>query len=217
MKLTRCIVASTATASLACSGILYLYAQSGRLHSVPRIVSPVGSTGVRMAKVTPKKAPTLAKPPARKASKVTSKTTLLSRGGSPRDYLTHVPQNNFGQSMARQALSYRGMPYIFGAQSPRRGFDCSGLIYFLLRQRGYNPPRTAAGLASYGRRVSLGHLRTGDILLFSNTYKRGVSHVGVYLGDNKFVHAASTGKGVRVDPLSDSYWASKYHSARRVK
>jgi cell wall-associated NlpC family hydrolase len=156
--------------------------------------------------------------PARITSKVrANQGTLPSRGGSPRDYIAAMPQTSFGQGMANQALSYRGMPYIFGAESPSRGFDCSGLIYFLLRQRGYNPPRTAAGLAYYGTRVSQGSLEPGDILLFANTYKRGVSHAGVYLGNGKFVHAASTGRGVRVDALSTRYWARKYHSARRVK
>lgn len=136
-----------------------------------------------------------------------------SRGGSPRDRQMMAWRNG----VANQALSYRGMPYIFGAASPSRGFDCSGLIYFLLRQRGLNPPRTAAGYRSYGTAVERGHWQTGDLILFANTYKRGISHIGVYLKDNKFIHAASSGKGVRVDSLNTAYYASKYWGARRVK
>ena len=135
------------------------------------------------------------------------------RGGSPRDRMGAA----FGPGVAQQALSYRGMPYVFGSASPRRGFDCSGLVFFLLRQRGYNPPRTAAGYRSYGSPVARGAWQPGDLILFANTYKRGISHIGVYTGNNNFVHAATTGSGVRVDSLTSGYYASKYWGARRVK
>jgi len=140
-----------------------------------------------------------------------------NRGGSPRDYARYMQQkNSFGEGMATQALSYRGMPYIHGAASPRRGFDCSGLVYHLLRQRGYNPPRTAAGLASYGTPVPKDKLLAGDIVLFANTYRRGVSHVGVYCGNGRFVHAANRRAGVRVDALFSGYYGRKYYGARRA-
>ncbi len=138
-----------------------------------------------------------------------------SRGGSPRDYVK-VNKNEFGQGVASQALSYRGRPYIRGAASPSRGFDCSGLVYYLLRQRGLNPPRTAAGLASYGTPVPMGQLQAGDLVLFANTYKRGVSHVGIYTGNNNFVHAATSGTGVRLSSLGEAYYCRKYWGARRV-
>ena len=139
------------------------------------------------------------------------------RGGSARDRFAGARANRFGDGLASQALSYRGMPYIRGAASPNRGFDCSGLIYFLLRQRGYNPPRTAAGYRNYGKAVGRGQWQTGDLILFANTYKRGISHIGIYLGNGKFVHAATSGSGVRVDALSSSYYAKKYWGARRVR
>jgi cell wall-associated NlpC family hydrolase len=154
---------------------------------------------------------------------VTTTTTTFvsgsfSRGGSPRDMARWAMANNrFGDGIAKQALSYRGMPYIRGASSPNRGFDCSGLVYYLLRQRGYNPPRTAAGLTGMGASVSRGALKPGDIVFFANTYKRGVSHVGVYIGKGKFVHAANAGAGVRTDSLNSSYYAGKYWGARRLK
>ncbi len=139
-------------------------------------------------------------------------SVALSRGGSPRDRAALA----WRSGVATQALSYRGMPYRFGAASPSRGFDCSGLIYFLLRQRGLNPPRTAAGYRTYGQAVARGRWQAGDLILFANTYKHGISHIGVYLKDGKFVHAASTGQGVRVDSLQTGYFASKYWGARRV-
>ena len=141
-----------------------------------------------------------------------------SRGGSPRDYARVAKSNNqFGDGMASQALTYRGMPYISGAASPNRGFDCSGLVYYLLRSRGYNPPRTAAGFASYGKSVPRNQLKAGDLVLFANTYKRGVSHIGIYTGNNNFVHAANSRSGVKSDSLSSGYYAKKYYGARRVK
>ena len=149
------------------------------------------------------------------AAATPNRAAAPNRGGSPRDRFKK-PDGDFRENMANQALSYRGRPYVFGASSPGRGFDCSGLIYFLLRQRGYNPPRTAAGYKNYGTAVARGQWKAGDLLLFSNTYKRGISHIGIYLGDNKFVHAASTRQGVRVDSMNTKYYAAKYYSARRV-
>ena len=160
-------------------------------------------------------APKLCAPAAKPAAKAPAQNALNSRGGSPRDYLKG--RNALGEGVATQALSYRGMPYIRGASSSKRGFDCSGLIYFLLRQRGYKPPRTAAELASYGTRVEKKDLQAGDILLFRNTTRRGgISHVGIYIGNGNFVHAANPRRGVRTDSLG-GYYARKYAGARRVK
>lgn len=142
----------------------------------------------------------------------------INRGGSPRDFMNRGAQGSlFGQTFARQALAYRGRPYIMGSASPARGFDCSGLIYFMLRQRGYNPPRTAAGLSHYGISVPRNQLQPGDIILFANTYKRGISHVGIYMGNNNFVHAANPRRGVSTDSLSSRYYSGKYWGARRIK
>lgn len=142
----------------------------------------------------------------------------INRGGSPRDFMNRGTQGSlFGQTFARQALAYRGRPYIMGSASPSRGFDCSGLIYFMLRQRGYNPPRTAAGLSHYGISVPRNQLQPGDIILFANTYKRGISHVGIYMGNNNFVHAANPRRGVSTDSLSSRYYSGKYWGARRIK
>ena len=152
-------------------------------------------------------------------AKKAPKKAAPSRGGSPRDFANgrgNSPKKDLGQSLADQALTYRGTPYRYGSSSPSRGFDCSGLIYFMLRQRGYNPPRTAAGLAKYGKPVKRNELKSGDIVLFANTYKRGVSHVGVYIGNNNFVHAPNSGSSVRVDSLGSSYYSKKYYSARRA-
>jgi cell wall-associated NlpC family hydrolase len=148
--------------------------------------------------------------------KATPKTA--SRGGSPRDVIDWAKASGrlaFGESVAKKALSYRGMPYIYGAESPSRGFDCSGLVSYVLHKKGLNPPRTAAGQSHYGTPVSRSQLKPGDLVFFAGTYKSGVSHVGIYIGNNNFVHAANPSKGVRVDSLSSSYYAKHYHNARR--
>lgn len=154
------------------------------------------------------------------ATKPAQKTTTqkATRGGSPRDVVKWAKDNGrlaFGESVANSALSYRGMPYIFGAQSPSRGFDCSGLVSYVLRKKGLNPPRTSSGQAHYGTKVSRSDLKKGDLVFFAGTYKGGVSHVGIYIGNNNFVHAANPSKGVRVDSLSNSYYAKHYYGARR--
>ncbi len=152
---------------------------------------------------------------------VKAKTPVATRGGSPRDRAplnrSGSPRDRMGTGMASQALSYRGMRYVRGSASPNRGFDCSGLIYYLLRQRGYNPPRMASGYRNWGTSVPRNALQPGDLLLFANTYKRGISHIGVYLGENKFVHAATSRTGVRISSLGEAYYARKYYGARRAK
>ena len=152
-------------------------------------------------------------------AKKAPKKATPSRGGSPRDFANGrgpAAKKALGQAFADQALTYRGTPYHYGASSPSSGFDCSGLIYYTLRQRGYNPPRTAAGLAHYGQPVKRNELKSGDIVLFANTYKRGVSHVGIYVGNNNFVHAPNSNSRVRVDSLGSAYYSKKYYSARRA-
>jgi cell wall-associated NlpC family hydrolase len=72
-------------------------------------------------------------------------------------------------------------------------------------------------MAKIGQKVERGNLKPGDLVLFSNTYRRGISHIGVYIGENKFVHAATSRSGVRVDSLSAAYYSRKYYGARRVQ
>lgn len=179
----------------------------------PVTVAAVTTAKVRSAKVQPQSGPRVL------ASRGGSPMArYVNRGGSPRDYARNPGEGSlFGQTMVKQALSYRGMPYIMGAASPSRGFDCSGLIYFMLRQRGYNPPRTAEGLSHFGIAVARNQLQPGDILLFANTYKRGISHAGIYMGNGNFVHAANSKRGVTTNSLYERYYASKYWGARRVK
>lgn len=117
--------------------------------------------------------------------------------------------------VVRTAYAYRGVPYHFGGTS-RNGFDCSGFTGYVYRKKGVSLPRTAAEQFSRGKRVSSKELKAGDLVFFHTT-RRGVSHVGIYAGEGKFVHASSGGGRVRVDSLSSGYYKSRLVGARRVK
>lgn len=114
------------------------------------------------------------------------------------------------------AYSFRGTRYVFGGTS-RSGFDCSSFVRFILgRTDGVELPRTAEEQYYHGQPVAREDLRPGDLVFFKNTYKHGISHVGIYTGDGKFVHAANSHKGVREDSLDEPYYAHHYAGARRV-
>lgn len=118
-------------------------------------------------------------------------------------------------SIARMALSYRGARYVRGGTGAS-GFDCSGFVRFLYNKQGIKLPHSSRGQYSCGRPVSKSELRAGDMVFFGGTYRRGISHVGLYIGDGKFIHASTERAGVRVDNLNDAYYRRKYAGARRI-
>ena len=116
-----------------------------------------------------------------------------------------------------QALLTIGIDYRQGGKSPATGFDCSGLVAHVYREAwGIRLPSTTAAQSRAGVPVSLAELQAGD-LVFYDTLKRPYSHVGIYLGDGKFVHAPKTGAQVRIDSLQSSYWSPRFNGARRVE
>lgn len=118
--------------------------------------------------------------------------------------------------LAFYAMSLTGTPYRYGGESPRTGFDCSGFVQYVYRHSlGIHLPRTVRGQSNTGRSISLSQLRPGD-LVFYHTGRHTYSHVGIYLGGNRFVHAPSSGKRVKVTMMSRSYWKNHYSGARRV-
>lgn len=120
-----------------------------------------------------------------------------------------------GYSIAGTALSLRGSPYRNGGIDPS-GFDCSGLIWYVFGQHGIRMPRTVTEQFREGSDVPPGSLEAGDLVFFSID-AQGVSHVGMAIGGDEFVHAPSARGQVRVERLSSSYWASHYLGARRVR
>ena len=119
------------------------------------------------------------------------------------------------ESLIRTALACRGTGYRRGGTS-RGGFDCSGFTRYVYAKYGVSLPHSSAAQAGVGSSIPRDQLSAGDLVFF-HTYRRGVSHVGIYIGDSRFVHSATYGRGVRVDSLNSGYYAQRYVGARRVK
>jgi murein DD-endopeptidase len=115
---------------------------------------------------------------------------------------------------AGNAAKMLGKPYRFGGASPA-GFDCSGLVLFSYRQAGVALPHNTEAQRRASQPVRLSSLRRGDLLFFDQEGKKS-SHVGIYLGDGRFVHAPSSGKVVRSDRLDSPYWKKHLSEARRL-
>ena len=119
--------------------------------------------------------------------------------------------------MLQRAFSLLGTPYRWGGSSPESGFDCSGLVNYVFRDMlNLRLPRTSRELSSLPAPVSdVGRLATGDLVFFGAGGQ--ITHVGIYVGEGRFLHAPSTGKDVRTDSLLTGYWSGKFMQARRVE
>ncbi len=114
------------------------------------------------------------------------------------------------------ARSLIGTPYKYGGNSPDTGFDCSGFVgHVFKRSLGISLPRSAQDISRRGEPVKLAQLREGD-LVFYDTNSRSFSHVGIYLGDARFIHAPSSGGSVRIENMNLDYWQKHYNGARRI-
>jgi murein DD-endopeptidase len=113
----------------------------------------------------------------------------------------------------RVATAMLGTPYRYGGSSPR-GFDCSGLVYYAFRETGFRVPRTTGAQLRHSRPVPLSELLPGDLLFFRQRSSR-VSHVGIYVGNDWFIHAPSRGKRVSYDSIQNHYWKSRLVTAGR--
>jgi cell wall-associated NlpC family hydrolase len=121
-----------------------------------------------------------------------------------------------GREVVLQAMSTLGMRYASGGDSPHSGFDCSGLVaYSFFRAAQHQLPRTTFDLSRTGFRVDPRDLRAGDLVFF-NTLHRAHSHVGIYVGGQRFIHAPTTGGVVRIDSMQGGYWLRRFDGARRM-
>lgn len=119
-----------------------------------------------------------------------------------------------GSTIVSTAKKYLGVPYAYGGASPS-GFDCSGYVYYVLNSVGISVPRTLTSMYNKGTAVGKSELQPGDIVFFKNTYKVGISHVGIYVGDGQFIHSPSSGKVVSYANLNTTYWTNHYYGAVR--
>lgn len=123
---------------------------------------------------------------------------------------------NKAQDMLMYALSLVGVNYKYGGKSPETGLDCSGFVSHVYQQAaGLILPHNARAISMFGKKIAISELQPGD-LVFYNTMRHAYSHVGIYLGGNKFVHASVTGRGVEVVDMKENYWVKRFNGARRV-
>jgi cell wall-associated NlpC family hydrolase len=123
---------------------------------------------------------------------------------------------NTAQVLTTTALDLIGIRYKWGGNTPETGLDCSGLVRYVFQQvTGVTLPRTAKDMSRLGEQVAARDLKPGDLVFF-NTRRFAFSHVGIYLGDNRFVHAPRSGREVEVATLDSSFWQKRFNGARRM-
>ncbi len=133
---------------------------------------------------------------------------LASRTRQPGANPENVPNNN----IVKTAFRYMGVPYVFGGSTPN-GFDCSGFVQYVYARNGIKTPRMAHHQYYAGTPIKKNQLRPGDLVFFE-TYTVGISHVGIYIGNNQFIHASSRGS-VLVSSLGTAYYVERYRGAAR--
>jgi cell wall-associated NlpC family hydrolase len=120
-----------------------------------------------------------------------------------------------GQQVVDFAKKFLGIPYKWGGTTPA-GFDCSGFVYYVYNSLGYKMPRMIDDMNKQGRYVAKSELKPGDVIIFQNTYASGLSHVGIYVGDGKFIHSPNSRSVVSYADLYSNYYINHYYGARRI-
>jgi cell wall-associated NlpC family hydrolase len=133
---------------------------------------------------------------------------------------THIIDKTSWPERAREvlvnALSLTGVRYKYGGNSPDSGFDCSGFVRYVYQQAGnLTLPHGPRAISQIGKSIPKSELEPGDLVFF-NTLRSAFSHVGIYLGNNRFIHSPSSGGGVRVEDMQDSYWQKRFNGAQRI-
>lgn len=130
--------------------------------------------------------------------------------------------STFGNVLARtqdlvlNAMGMMGIPYVWGGSTPESGFDCSGFVQYVVKQAlGIVLPRSSFDQVKAGQAVDRNELQPGDLVFF-NTMRAPNSHVGIYVGENRFIHAPSRGKTVEIGDINNVYWTHRFTGARRL-
>ena len=150
-------------------------------------------------------------PPADELSSFLQEKGLLARIGEAGNQVTTQASD-----LVVGAMGFLGVPYRRGGSTVETGFDCSGFVKSMYEQTiGLVLPRSAAQQAAATQTIERTELRPGDLVFF-NTMRRAFSHVGIYVGNGKFIHSPKPGAEVRVEDMGGSYWAKRFDGARRV-
>lgn len=130
--------------------------------------------------------------------------------------LARISMGEKASELVMNAMGFLGVPYMRGGSSAETGFDCSGFVRAMYQQTvGLILPRRADQQAAATTTIDKSELRPGDLVFF-NTMRRTFSHVGIYIGDNKFIHSPRSGSEVRVEDMRLAYWKTRFNGARRV-
>jgi len=120
------------------------------------------------------------------------------------------------EALIDNAMQLIGVRYRWGGNTPKSGLDCSGFVRYVFNDTfGFLLPRKSDQMSKVGLEVGRDELKPGDLVFF-NTMRHAFSHVGIYVGENKFIHAPSKGKTIRVDDMTQAYWVKRYNGARRM-
>ncbi len=125
------------------------------------------------------------------------------------------PTTSERTKIVEYAMTFIGTRYVYGGASPSTGFDCSGFTQYVFKNFGYSLNRSSAAQIKNGTSISKDELRPGDLVFFSRA-GYAVGHVGIYVGDNSFIHAPSTGDYVKISSLDEAYYLTRYVGARRI-
>lgn len=126
-------------------------------------------------------------------------------------------QPSIREQLVNYALQYVGYSYVYGGSSPSCGFDCSGLVYYVFHHFNYNVTRTASSQYAHdGSSISKANLQPGDLVFFSSNGGYSVTHVGIYIGNNQFVHASTPKIGIVISSLDSSYYQNVWYGAKRI-
>lgn len=155
------------------------------------------------------------------ASACASRRRRRSGGGSAPSAAPLKLNPRYREASVAQAMMLVGAPYRYGGSSPATGFDCSGLVFYVYGQtvtpaERARLPRSTAQWAAASRPVSSGRMQRGDLVFFNTSSRTRYSHMGIYVGGGQFVHAPSSGKKVRKESLSSSYYKKRFLGARSV-
>jgi len=125
----------------------------------------------------------------------------------------HVPYKSVREDLVQTARGFIGLPYKWGSANPDRGLDCSGLVLAVYRLNGIDIPRSSRQQYRSGRPINKNRLERGDLVFFNTSGGGGISHVGIYIGNNRFIHAPGRGKTIGIESLSKTYFRKHYKGA----